>query len=149
MSNQSPVELRPVEPRDEASVEALLDAAGLPTDDLDSGYPSLFVAEAAGERVGVGGLEAYGDAALLRSVAVAESARGRGYGTAVCERLLARARERNFEAVYLLTTGAADFFAELGFEEVERARTPPAVRESAQFDDLCPASATCMKIELR
>lgn len=171
------VELRPAEPRDREYVEGLLAENDLPTSDLDSAYPSLFVCEFAdssgirrsdasqeptrprrvgeGKRVGVGGLEVEGDtgevtgnAGLLRSVAVEESARGAGYGTAICERLLDRARAADLDAVYLLTTTAEDFFADLGFERAERSRVPDTIRGTAEFTDLCPASATCMKKEV-
>lgn len=151
------VELHPAEPDDREYVEGLLAENGLPTSDLDAAYSSLFVCESAegkragiseGERVGVGGLQVEGDAGLLRSVAVEESARGAGYGTAICERLLDRARAADLEAVFLLTTTAEDFFAEFGFEEVDRGRVPDSIRGTAEFGDLCPASAACMKKEL-
>ena len=170
----STVELRPAEPGDREYVEELLAENDLPTSDLDSAYPALFVCESGeGERVGVGGLEVAGaeseadgsegdvegsedegevdeverepDAGLLRSVAVEESARGAGYGTAICERLLDRARVADLDAVFLLTTTAEDFFADLGFERVERSRVPDSIQGTAEFSDLCPASATCMK----
>lgn len=99
-------------------------------------------------RVGVGGLEIYGDVGLLRSVAVERSARGRGFGTAVCKGLEARAREEAVETLYLLTTTAADFFADRGYEAVDRAAAPAAIQGTAEFDDLCPATATCMRTSL-
>jgi amino-acid N-acetyltransferase len=151
------VELRPAESRDREDVEELLAGNDLPIADLDSAYSSLFVCEsAAGERVGVGGLEVGGegerqiehDAGLLRSVAVEESARGAGYGTAICERLLDRARTADLDAVFLLTTTAEEFFADLGFERVQRNQVPDSIRSSTEFSDLCPASATCMKRDL-
>lgn len=152
------VELRPAKSSDREYVEELLAETDLPTADLDSAYSSLFVCEsAAGERVGVGGLEVVGEgerqiehdeAGLLRSVAVEESVRGAGYGTAICEALLDRAREGNLDAVFLLTTTAEEFFAGLGFERVQRSRVPDSIRASAEFSDLCPASATCMKRDL-
>jgi amino-acid N-acetyltransferase len=157
-SNAVPaVELRPAKSSDREDVEELLAENDLPTADLDSAYSSLFVCEsAAGERVGVGGLEVGGegerqikhDAGLLRSVAVEESVRGAGYGTAICKALLDRAREGNLDAVFLLTTTAEEFFADLGFERVQRSRVPDSIRASAEFSDLCPASATCMKRDL-
>lgn len=145
----STIELRPAEPRDREYVESLLDGNGLPTADLDSAYSSLFVCESAdGEAVGVGGLEIAGETGLLRSIAVEESVRGTGHGTAICERLLDRARTADLDAVYLLTTTASDFFAELGFDGVERSRVPASIRKTAEFTRLCPASATCMKRDL-
>ncbi|WP_135827212.1 GNAT family N-acetyltransferase [Halorussus ruber] len=136
--------------------------------DPDSSPTALFVCESAdGERVGVGGLEV-GDeeevadkeevaseaetedpAGLLRSVAVEESARGAGYGTAICEQLLDRARAADLGEVFLLTTTAEEFFADLGFERVEREQVPDSIRASAEFSDLCPDSATCMRTNLK
>jgi amino-acid N-acetyltransferase len=167
------VELRPLKSSDRAYAEELLAENDLPTADLDLSSPDstatvLFVCESAGgERVGVGGLEVRGEAetagetevageteaaaeaGLLRSVAVEESARGAGYATAICERLLDRARAADLEAVFLLTTTAAEFFDDLGFERVERERVPDSIRASAEFTDLCPDSATCMKKDLK
>jgi amino-acid N-acetyltransferase len=148
----STVELRPAESRDRTYVEELLAENDLPTADLDAAYSSLFVCEsAAGERVGVGGLEAEGESntGLLRSVAVEESVRQMGYGTAICERLLGRARTTDLDAVFLLTTTAEEFFADLGFERVRRSRVPDPVRGTAEFTDLCPTDATCMKLDLK
>ena len=139
----------PTDPDDREYVERLLADEDLPTADLATADASLFVCETPeGEQVGVGGLQAAGDAGLLRSLAVEESARGRGYGTAICERLLDRARARDLDSVFLLTTTARSFFADLGFEEVERGEVPDSVRATAEFTDLCPESATCMKTDL-
>lgn len=145
------VELRPAEPRDREYVERLLAESDLPTGDLDAAYSSLFVCEisddgADGERVGVGGLEIKGAVGLLRSVAVEESAQGSGYGTAICEQLLDRARAADLASVFLLTTTAEEFFADFGFEVVQREEVPEAIRDTAEFTDLCPTSAACMKL---
>lgn len=144
------VELRPAKPHDREYVERLLTENDLPTSDLDSAYSSLFICESTedeeeSESVGVGGLEIEGAAGLLRSVAVEESVRGTGYGTAICEQLLDRAREIGLDSVFLLTTTAEEFFADRGFERVEREQVPDSIRETAEFSDICPSSATCMK----
>lgn len=98
-----------------------------------------------GDPVGAGGIERYGAVGLLRSVVVEETARGNGYGAAICRALEAEARADGVETLYLLTTTATDFFAERGYAELERADAPAAIRETTQFDELCPASATCMR----
>jgi amino-acid N-acetyltransferase len=126
-------------------VERLLAASGLPTDDVRSGAAQFYIVTAGGDVVGVGGLEPYGAAGLLRSVAVREPARGSGVGTAICEELEDRARAEGVEVLYLLTTTAAGFFADRGYEEVERTTAPAAIRETTQFEDLCPATAACMR----
>ncbi|MFW6382934.1 MAG: hypothetical protein ACOCZD_02725 [Haloferacaceae archaeon] len=62
--------------------------------------------------------------------------------------MLERARNDGLGAVYLLTTTAADFFADLGFEPVDREAVPEPIRQSAAFADLCPSTATCMRRDL-
>lgn len=141
-------DLRPADRGDREYAESLLAANDLPVADLPDDLGWLYCWEAGGERVGVGGLQRRGDHALLRSVAVEESARGEGHGRALCERLLAEAADAGVERVYLLTTTAPEFFASLGFEEVERESAPPALRETAEFSDLCPDAAVCMRREV-
>jgi amino-acid N-acetyltransferase len=61
--------------------------------------------------------------------------------------LLLRARTTGLKKVYLLTTDAQAFFRKLGFAEVPRESAPEAIRRTAQFRTLCPASATLMARE--
>lgn len=142
----STVTLHPVS--DVAAARDLLERNDLPTADLQASDVDLFEARADGDRVGVGGIERYGTDALLRSVAVDSAVRGQGYGTALCDALEGRADESGVDSLYLLTTTAAEFFAARGYEEVPRAAVPAAVRNSAEFDDLCPDAATCMRRSL-
>jgi amino-acid N-acetyltransferase len=142
------IRVRPADPVERAYAESLLADNGLPVEDLPEDPDWLYCCEADGERVGVGGLQRRGDHALLRSVAIEESARGAGHGRALCERLLATAADEGVESVYLLTTTAPDFFASLGFEEVERESAPESVRETAEFAELCPDAAVCMRREV-
>lgn len=151
------VGLAPVESRrDTEWCRDLLGRAGLPTADLDDrvvstsadGRLTLFLVEADEERVGCIGIERYGDAALLRSAAIADGSRGQGYGTDAVRSLEARAENAGFGTLYLLTTTAAAFFAGLGYEQVEREAVPPSVRCSTEFGELCPSSATVMRRRL-
>jgi amino-acid N-acetyltransferase len=139
--------LRRADGDDRAHVRRLLDDAELPTADLD-GDVALYVATRDGERVGAGGLERRGDAALVRSVVVAPASRGEGHGRAIVDGLEARARDAGVEALYLLTTTAAEFFAARGYERIDRGAVPGAIAETTEFTALCPDSATCMRKEL-
>ncbi len=129
-------------------VEALLEANDLPARDVQSKPECFSVARVDGEVVGAGGVERHGSDGLLRSVVVEESRRGRGYGVAICDALEAEARSDGVETLYLLTTTAAGFFRRRGYEEVLREAASPGIRQTAQFADLCPASATCMTKDL-
>ncbi|QSX00803.1 arsenic resistance N-acetyltransferase ArsN2 [Haloterrigena alkaliphila] len=130
-------------------VETLLAENDLPSADVRTSSARFYVGFDGDERVGIGGLERYGTDGLLRSVVVERSVRGNGYGTALCDALERRARADGLETLYLLTTTAAGFFAGRGCEELERSDAPAAIRETTQFDELCPASATCMRTSLR
>jgi amino-acid N-acetyltransferase len=47
-----------------------------------------------------------------------------------------------------VTATAAAFFAGVGYERVERDAVPDAVRDSAEFSELCPSSAGVMRRQL-
>jgi amino-acid N-acetyltransferase len=138
--------LQPVDRTDSRYAESVLSESGLPTADLSD--PQLYIYTVDGDPVGVGGIEQYGTVGLLRSVAIEEAARGQGYGTALTDALLDRGRAEGITELFLLTTTAADFFARLGFERTDRAAAPEQIRETTQFSEVCPDTATCMRREL-
>jgi amino-acid N-acetyltransferase len=102
-----------------------------------------------GKLIGSGGLELYGDAALLRSVAVDETLRGKSLGKKIVEDLVEKARGLQVNNIYLLTETAHDFFIKKGFNDVSREEVPEAVRNSTEFSQLCPASASCMIFKIQ
>jgi N-acetylglutamate synthase-like GNAT family acetyltransferase len=136
----------PVTPDRCPELEAGLRAAGLPTDDLGEPGRSFFRFRDAGRRtIGFIGFERTGPVALLRSLAVAESARGQGFGLTITRWALDHMAHLGITDVYLLTTGAAGFFAaKLGFVPTPRGQAPEAIRASRQFAALCPSSAVLM-----
>jgi amino-acid N-acetyltransferase len=130
-------------------MEALLTRLDLPTAGLRDQFPRAYIiAIDHGGVIGCAGLETYGRAGLLRSVAVSPAHPRIGIGRALAMGRLAAARSQGLEAVYLLTTTAADFFARLGFVATDRAAVPPALASSREFTSICPASAACLKVSL-
>lgn len=97
-----------------------------------------------GQLVGSGGLEFYSEFALLRSVAVGESQRGKTLGTEIVNDLLDRAKAKSVKEIFLLTETAHDFFLKRGFQDVSRETVPLEVRASSEFSSVCPVSAACM-----
>ena len=91
---------------DRPSILQLLRDAGLPIDGLVEHLNAAFVARAGAAILGCSALEMYADGALLRSVAVAPAARGRGVGQRLTEAAVTSARAAGMPAVYLLTTSA-------------------------------------------
>lgn len=139
-----PITLRRADADDCASIERLLERNDLPSGDVREKRDRFYVAFDGRARVGVGGIEQFGTDGLLRSVVVTASARRAGYGSAICSALEDEARGRDIDALYLLTTTAADFFAGCGYETIDRGDAPAGIQQTAQFSELCPASATCM-----
>jgi len=139
-----PLSIRPANARDLRSIEALLTSLSLPAAGVREMGDTLLVAEIDGKLAGTAGLELYGRAGLLRSVATEPAWRGRGIAGSLVERLLAIAWERGLRRVYLLTETAADFFPRFGFRPIARGEVDPAVQGSAEFSSLCPSSARPM-----
>jgi amino-acid N-acetyltransferase len=131
------------------TVISLLTAAGLPHEDLtESHLEHFFCAGEASAPVGIVGLELHGDCALLRSLAVSESVRATGIGSALVSHAEAYARSRGARAIYLLTTTAEDFFTRLGYARADRSAAPAAIQSTREFTDLCPASSAFMVKQL-
>ncbi len=130
---------------DTQAIEALLSIARLPAGGINAKPGNISVATDDGALVGVAGFDdCGGNIALLRSVAVLPEYRNRGIATELCLRVIAQARQSGISALYLLTTTAQGYFAQLGFAAINRAETPDAIRETQQFRELCPDSAIIM-----
>jgi N-acetylglutamate synthase-like GNAT family acetyltransferase len=136
--------IRQAEPQDLPAVLALLSEAKLPTEGVAEHLHSFFVVDDAGRIVASAGLELRGDAALLRSLAVAPDVRDTGLGAAVLRRALLEAHGRA-GGIFALTTTAETYLSRFGFERVARASLPLQLFESRELQDACPASAAVMK----
>jgi amino-acid N-acetyltransferase len=127
-----------------AMLELLANSA-LPIDGLLDHLRHAFVARADNHVVGCAALEVYPDGALLRSVAVAPSAKGHGIGTELTNAALELARTLRMPAVYLLTTTAEGFFPRFAFEPLARQDVPATVQTSVEFRSACPSTAVAMR----
>jgi N-acetylglutamate synthase-like GNAT family acetyltransferase len=126
---------------DAPELHEALTGAQLPIEDLTDGGRMFYRFESEGRTVGYGGLELYGEDALLRSVVVLPEARGTGMGRAVTEGVLARAYEAGARHAYLLTTTAEGFFSRLGFVPVDREAAPAAILATRQATTICSSAA--------
>jgi amino-acid N-acetyltransferase len=123
---------------------SLLQANDLPVSDIDD-RKDLFALMRAGEVVGTGGLEYFGDVALLRSISVRKEFRRDGLGKHIVRSLEMIAREKGIDCLYLLTTTAQDFFLKEGYEVIDRESAPASIKNSSEFSGACPGSAIAMK----
>ena len=140
--------IRPADARDWAAIERLLVDRALPTEGAREHLATFLLAERGGELAGLVGLEAYGRQGLLRSLSVRVGLEKRGVATSLLGRVLALARERGVEHLYLLTTTAAAYFPRFGFEAVPWSSLPEVLRSSAELQGACPTSATAMHLRL-
>ena len=135
----------PLKVGERGALAKALAKARLPTDDLDSPGPLFWRFETADSiPVGFGGLEIYGEDALLRSILILPPLRRRGLGTAVVAQLEIEAAVLKCRAVWLLTDGGSEFFDRLGYARCDRAVVPEAIRDTRQFTALCPESASVL-----
>ena len=142
--------LRLASDADQAGIRALLEASGLPTADLATSRPQFIVACRGRRIIATGALQrcGTGGAALLRSLAVAADARGRGLGRSIVRELERIARSAGISHLTLLTQDAREFFTALGYRVIERQAAPEEVQRSAEFRSLCPSSCVCLAKEL-
>ena len=136
--------IRRARTEDWSAVSHLLQDSALPLDGAQEHFHAFRVAEDPQGLLGVAGLEVYGAAGLLRSVAVAGHARSRGVAGALVTAVLQDAVDVGVTTVALLTTTASGYFTRLGFEALPRTAAPVELLDSAEFRHACPASATLM-----
>jgi amino-acid N-acetyltransferase len=141
-----PLHAEPARPFDLPGALDLLGRSELTGQDVAERWGHYFVVrEDDGRVVGVAGLEIHGEDGLLRSVAVDVEYRGQGLAASLVEAAMERAKKVSLCSVYLLTTGAREYFARRGFADCPRDDAPAAIRESWEFRSGCPSTAAFMK----
>jgi amino-acid N-acetyltransferase len=123
----------------------LLAGCELTAEGLTDHMATSFVARCQGDLVGTVTVEMYGDAALLRSLAVEPAARGRRIGHRLVHECIGLGTRAGIPALYLLTITAEQFFPRFGFERIERAAVPGSLMRSAEFAYACPPSSIVMR----
>lgn len=148
MVHPSALQLRPASQGDFSWIQRWLQHHQLPTADLSESLGCLYLGIQADEIIGCGGIERHGDDGLLRSLVIAPSWQGQGYGQQLCRQLIQQAQLEGVRGLYLLTNTAPGFFAKLGFQPMERQLAPATLQQTTEFKTLCPASAICMGLQL-
>jgi amino-acid N-acetyltransferase len=146
MQTQQLLKVRPAASTDWQGVIELLLRCELPLNGARDHLADYTVAVDAEGIVGVVGLEIYGTAALLRSVAVEPGRQNHGIGTLLLRHILDEAAHKGIDQIALLTTSAARFFVRFGFCATSREAAPRALLQSREFQGVCPSSATVMTL---
>ena len=130
---------------DLVQIQQLLKDSNLPFEDIAEHLPSFVVAEDGQNMIGVAGLEVYGKAGLLRSVAVIESHRSKGIGSLLYDQIVSQTQKKGLRELSLLTTTAEKFFGRKGFRKVEGDAIPQYVKSTKEYQIFCGSTAVCMK----
>ncbi len=144
----SQITVEPAQREDIAAIQALLAEADLPGD-VEAHLADFLVARHQGRVVGCVGMETRGSDALFRSLVVAPAYRGLGLARRLYEALVERARMREVERAYLLTTTIEPLAQVWGFRRLDRALVPKGIQETSEFRVACCASAVAMWQDLR
>lgn len=131
------------------TIEKILQKENLPYQDVNAENIKFFMAFGDNEFVGIVGLENYSDVALLRSMVVFDNFKKKGFGRKIVNYVLEEAKAKGIKEIFILTTTAKEFFERRGFEVIERESVPDDIKSTTEFTSLCPASATCMRINLQ
>jgi len=115
-------------------VREMLTRAGMMTDGIECPAACYLVAYVGDEAVGVVGVEPKIDAALIRSLYVNESMRGRGIGAALVAAARKAAHTRGARHLYLFTKDAGEFFSRAGFEPAQTALAMGALAGAPQVE---------------
>ncbi len=122
-------------------VAELLQSFNLPTLDIEIAPIHFYEIKEGSELIGVGGIEIYGQNAILRSLAIHKAYHNKGYGKLVTSFLEQTAQKNGIEKLFLLTTTAEIFFKKNGYKLIARDKCPPEILSSGEFSRLCPGSA--------
>lgn len=142
-------EIRPATGPDLPHIANLLHEGGLISGAARERLGRTVVAEADRRPIATAAWEQVDDAALLRSVAVDATVRGRGTGMLVVAAALRQIVQGGARDVYLVTADQEPFFTRCGFRTVERASVPAAVSMHPQVARECSPSAPIMHLRLR
>jgi N-acetylglutamate synthase-like GNAT family acetyltransferase len=133
--------IRPRDPKDLPTVEALLQGAGLPPDGLDR--TQGWVVEEGGQVVGHVALEGTADAGVIRSLVVEPTFRGGGQGRALLDAAEAAVMQG---PIVLKTDTIAAWVLRRGYHPVTLGEVPPGVRTTTQFEGaLCAGTPVFLK----
>jgi len=123
-------------------VKSVLAVCKLPIEDISAvNPPQFFGVTIAGCLEAVVGLELFGNAGLIRSLAVLPAHRGNGFAKELVAFAEEQAASLGTKNLFLLTETAEAFFLKLGYQPARRSDAPQAIKSTPQFSSICPDSS--------
>jgi amino-acid N-acetyltransferase len=121
--------------RDTGRLREFLSACGMITDGIEWPAGCYLMAYIGDEPVGAVGVECRLDAALVRSLCVAQPHRGRGFGARLVAAARKAAHTRGARTLYLFAfPDLAEYFGRLGFTETDRDQMMKSLRGAPEVE---------------
>ena len=139
--------IQPISINTRSEAIQLLQKANLPFEDIND-HVSFYALTEKETIIGTIGLEYDETTALLRSLSVELTERGKGHGENLVQFIEKEAQAKGIQTIYLLTTTAANFFGKRGYATISRAEVPAFIQQTSEFRSVCPSSAIVMKKQL-
>lgn len=131
---------------DKPVILQLLKENHLPYEDIsDSMLQEYRIAKEKNLIIGCIGIQRDAEFALLRSFCIQNSYRNLGIGKTIYSMLENECKSNGIKELYLLTSTAESFFLKRGFLTIDRTNAPEFLKNSSEFQYVCPTSAICMK----
>ena len=123
----------------------ILTECNLPFSDIKVNNACIFLAcKEKSSIIGIIGLETHGNYGLLRSLAVKDKYRNKGYGKVLVDELEKLAQKKKVNNLYLITNTAEHFFKNLGYVKISRKLVCEEIKKTQEFSSICPNDATVM-----
>ncbi len=143
------LEVNKIDKRNLKDLRVLLLAEALPVETILSAPVQFYeIVTDTGARIGWGGLEIYGDHAVVRSVVIKSVLRKTGAGRVLIKSLIHEARALGLKKLWLLTISAEVFFEKMGFKHALRTDAPKDIQNCEEFTWAHNETAHCMNLKL-
>lgn len=134
-------------PEEFDQIHELLIMSGLPIAGVDANSGKYYIAGDY-DLIGVIGVEQYGSAVMLRSLAVKPQFRKAGVAGKLIEYVFQVLQGTGVVNIYLLTNTAEGYLTRYGFTTLERSQVPNHVLAASALGEACSSSSTCMHLAL-
>jgi len=134
---------------DLTEIEELLKDNNLPFSDCSEHIDNFILKEEKNKIIGIGCIEIYGRNGLIRSMVVAKNYRRSGVAKEILRTLKEKAFDSGVTDIYLLTETAIEYFKTVGFKALDRDDAPDSIKNTKQFNAICPSSAVVMYSKIK
>lgn len=138
------LQIEPALESDYKEISYLLNVNELPSSDITEDHVQIFVGLNQQEIIGTIGLQKYDSIGLLRSLVVKDGYKSQKIAGKLLHYIFDYCVMHKITELYLLTTSAEEYFYKYGFQKIERILVPEVIKETKQYQEICPKVAVVM-----